>query len=57
MRRSTRMRRRSAGVPIGDKNGRITSHRARITIASQLYNAKGPDDPVRASGLARPLCG
>lgn len=31
-----------AGVPSDDARGRITSHRARSTIASQLYNAKEP---------------
>ncbi len=31
-----------AGVPLVDARGRITSHRARATIASQLYNAKDP---------------
>jgi integrase len=31
-----------AGVPRGDVRGQITSHRARATIASQLYNAKDP---------------
>ncbi len=31
-----------AGVPVADVRGRITSHRARATIASQLYNAKEP---------------
>lgn len=31
-----------AGVPRDDVRGRITSHRARSTIASQLYNAKEP---------------
>lgn len=31
-----------AGVPRSDLRGRITSHRARSTIASQLYNAKEP---------------
>ena len=31
-----------AGVPDADARGRITSHRARSTIASQLYNAKEP---------------
>ena len=29
-----------AGVPTADVRGNITSHRARSTIASQLYNAK-----------------
>jgi integrase len=33
---------RKAGVPPTDVRGRITSHRARATIASQLYNAKEP---------------
>ncbi len=33
---------RKAGVPIEDARGRITSHRARPTIATQLYNAKEP---------------
>ncbi len=33
---------RKAGVPLSDVRGRITSHRARATIASQLYNAKEP---------------
>jgi len=33
---------RQAGVPLDDARGRITSHRARATIASQLYNAKEP---------------
>lgn len=33
---------RKAGVPESDARGRITSHRARSTIASQLYNAKDP---------------
>lgn len=33
---------RKAGVPQEDVRGRITSHRARATIASQLYNAKEP---------------
>lgn len=31
-----------AGVPTADVRGKITSHRARSTIASQLYNAKEP---------------
>ena len=31
-----------AGVPAADVRGTITSHRARSTIASQLYNAKEP---------------
>ena len=35
---------RKAGVPLEDVRGRITSHRARSTIASQLYNAKEPMD-------------
>jgi len=33
---------RKAGVPLADARGRITSHRARATIATQLYNAKDP---------------
>jgi integrase len=33
---------RKAGIPTTDVRGRITSHRARSTIASQLYNAKEP---------------
>ena len=33
---------RKAGVPTSDARGPITSHRARSTIASQLYNAKEP---------------
>jgi hypothetical protein len=33
---------RKAGVPRADARGAITSHRARATIASQLYNAKEP---------------
>ncbi len=31
-----------AGVPQADARGKITSHRARATIVSQLYNAKEP---------------
>ncbi|MER8084280.1 tyrosine-type recombinase/integrase [Streptomyces sp. NPDC094048] len=31
-----------AGIPASDVRGKITSHRARSTIASQLYNAKEP---------------
>jgi integrase len=31
-----------AGVPRSDVRGKITSHRGRATIASQLYNAKDP---------------
>ena len=33
---------RKAGISASDVRGRITSHRARATIASQLYNAKEP---------------
>ncbi len=33
---------RKGGVPLEDARSRITSHRARATIASQLYNAKEP---------------
>jgi len=35
---------RKAGIPIEDSRGKITSHRARATIASMLYNAKDPLD-------------
>jgi integrase len=34
--------RRKAGVPEHDLRGKITSHRARSTIATQLFNAKEP---------------
>ncbi len=33
---------RKAGVPEHDLRGKITSHRARSTIATQLFNAKEP---------------
>lgn len=33
---------KKASVPESDARGKITSHRARATIASQLYNAKQP---------------
>lgn len=33
---------KKAGMPAEDARGRITSHRARSTIASQLFNAKEP---------------
>jgi site-specific recombinase XerD len=33
---------KKAGVPREDVRGQITGHRARATIASQLYNAKDP---------------
>jgi integrase len=33
---------RKAGIPRSDARGRITSHRARSTIASQLFNARDP---------------
>lgn len=33
---------RKAGVPEQDARGNLTSHRARSTIASQLFNAKEP---------------
>jgi integrase len=33
---------KKAGVPLADVRGNITSHRARSTIASQLYNAREP---------------
>ncbi len=35
---------RKAGIPEKDARGKITSHRARATIASQLYNAREPLD-------------
>jgi hypothetical protein len=35
---------RQAGVPHEDSRGAITSHRARATIASMLYNAREPLD-------------
>ncbi|MHB8689502.1 MAG: tyrosine-type recombinase/integrase [Candidatus Dormibacteraceae bacterium] len=37
-----RMLCKKAGVPTSDARGAITSHRARHTIATQLYNAKDP---------------
>jgi len=33
---------KKAAVPLDDARGRISSYRARATIASQLYNAKEP---------------
>jgi hypothetical protein len=33
---------RKAGVPTSDVRGAITSHRARATIASQLFNSREP---------------
>ena len=33
---------RKAGVSLTDARGQITSHRARATIASQLFNSKSP---------------
>jgi integrase len=33
---------RKAGIPTSDARGSISSHRARSTIASQLFNAKEP---------------
>jgi integrase len=33
---------RKAGMPTADARGNITSHRARSTIATQLFNAKEP---------------
>ena len=35
---------RKAGVPESDTKGKITSHRARATMATQLYNAREPLD-------------
>lgn len=34
--------RKKAGVPQRDLRGKITSHRARSTIATQLFNAEEP---------------
>jgi hypothetical protein len=31
-----------AGIPVEDARGKITCHRARSTIATQLFNAKEP---------------
>jgi integrase len=42
---------RKAGVPGSDVRGHITSHRARSTIATQLYNAKEPMS-LLAQGVA-----
>lgn len=39
------------GISTSDVRGRITSHRARATIATQLYNAK---EPERLSPSCRP---
>src|SRR6202022_951823 len=36
---------RKAGVPERDARGAITSHRARATIATQLFNSKEPLSP------------
>jgi hypothetical protein len=33
---------KKAGIPDKDVRGRITSHRARCTIATQLFNAREP---------------
>jgi hypothetical protein len=33
---------RKAGIPVHDAKGRITSHRARATIANQLFNSREP---------------
>ncbi|MCX4398156.1 MULTISPECIES: site-specific integrase [unclassified Streptomyces] len=50
------MLRQKAGVPASDVRGVITSHRARSTITSQLYNAKEPMtlSCKPGSGTARP---
>jgi integrase len=37
-------------VPPADVRSKITSHRARSTIASQLYNAKEPRTPLERQG-------
>lgn len=39
---------RKAGIPISDARGKITSHRARSTITSQLFNS---DDPMSLEDL------
>lgn len=41
-----------AGIPRQDARGKITSHRARSTIASQLYNAKEPVSLFEIAGVA-----
>jgi hypothetical protein len=41
-----------AGVPLADARGRITSHPARATIASQLFNAKEPLTLIELQALA-----
>jgi integrase len=38
--------RRKAGLPKGDSRGPITSHRARATLATRLYNARSGLTPV-----------
>ena len=43
-----------AGVPSSDVRGKITSHRARSTIAVPALQRQGADDAVRAAGVARP---
>ena len=43
-----------AGIPSTDIRGKITSHRARSTIASQLYNAKAPMTLLEPPSLAGP---
>lgn len=45
---------RKAGVPAADIRGNITSHRARSTIASQLYNAKEPMTLFELQVLGQP---
>src|SRR5258705_10210876 len=45
---------RKAGVPRGDARGRITIHRARSTMASELYNACSGTSTAGSDGRARP---
>ena len=45
---------RKAGVPLADLRGNITRHRARSTIASQLYNAGEPMTLFEFAGVAGP---
>ena len=44
-----------AGVPMEDTRGAFTSHRARATIASQLFNSRDPMSP--SAGTGGPLHG
>jgi len=40
-------------VPQSDLRGRITSHRARSTIATQLFKREGANESVRVARVAR----